>query len=473
MNDRYLGLSHSGWGKAMLEMFGLPTPPRLARPDGPWAGKPFEGQAVLIGAASTAEACGPLLAALHEAGATLRVVTEHAGLGRLKQAAAELKLTLAGNPQAAEGADRSFAAVFDATGLRGPDQVRELYDFLQPQIGALPSNGRVLVIGRVPAATANAAAAAAAAALVGFVKSLGKEVGRKGITVNLIELEKDGDRNFGGVLRFFLSKYSAYVTGQALRIGPAARGAAGAGWSQALAGKTALVTGAARGIGASISEVLAREGARIIGVDHPTQEGALAETMSKVNGSGLAVDITAKDAPDSIARAVADQGLDVIVHNAGVTRDKMLRNMPPHLWDMVLQVNLASILRMNDKLMPSAFRPGARMVCISSIGGIGGNAGQTNYGATKAGIIGYVAALAPEMAGKGGAVNAVAPGFIETQMTAQMPFGPREVGRRLAALGQGGLPSDIAEAVMFLGSPHAAGVNGRTLRVCGQNFFGA
>jgi 3-oxoacyl-[acyl-carrier protein] reductase len=477
MNDRYLELSQSGWGKSMLEMFGLPTPPRLARADGAWADRPFEGQAILVGAAAGSEACEPLLRTLDEAGAKLRVITELPGLPALKKAAAALKLNLAANPQPAEGADRAFALVFDATGLAGPDQLRELYDFFQPQIAALPSNGRALILGRAPEEADTPAAAAAAAALIGFAKSLGKEIGRKGTTVNLIELEAGADASVAGAVRFLLSKHSAYISGQVLRVGQALRGSTSQSWSQPFAGKSALVTGAARGIGASIAEVLAREGAHVIGVDHPTQEGALAETMAKVAGSGIAVDITAKDAADRIARAVSGNGtsggLDVVVHNAGVTRDKMLRNMPPHLWDMVLQVNLASIVRMNERFMDGVLKNGARMVCISSIGGIGGNAGQTNYGATKAGIIGYVAALADAMAKKGGAVNAVAPGFIETQMTAQMPLGPREVGRRLAALGQGGLPIDIAEAVMFLGSSHAAGVNGRTLRVCGQNFFGA
>ena len=473
MNDRYLELSHSGWGKSMLEMLGLPTPPRLLRADGPWQDKPFEGKAVLVGAASSGEACEPLLTALREAGAALRVVPEHPGLAPLKQAAAQLKLNLAGNPQPAEGADRAFALVFDATGLSRPEQLREVYDFFQPQIAALPSNGRVLILGRAPDAAPTPAAAAAAAALTGFTRSLGKEIGRKGSTANLLELGEDAEATIAGALRFFLTPHSAFVCGQVLRLTEPRRGTASAPWTQALAGRSALVTGAARGIGAAISEVLAREGAQVIGVDHPTQEGALAETMSKIGGSGLAVDITAKDAPVRIAASVADRGLDVVIHNAGVTRDKMLRNMAPHLWDMVLEVNLASILRMNDKFMEGALKPGARMVCISSIGGIGGNAGQTNYGATKAGIIGYVAAFAAEMAKRGGAVNAVAPGFIETQMTAQMPFGPREVGRRLSALAQGGLPQDIAEAVMFLASAHAVGVNGRTLRVCGQNFMGA
>ena len=474
MNDRYLDLSHSAWGKSLLEMFGLPTPPRLARAEEGWQDRPFDSRPVLVGAVSTAQACEPILSALHEAGANLRIVAEHPGLAPLKTAAAELKINLAGNPLPSEGADRSFALVFDATGVTRPEQLRELYDFFQPQIAALPSNGRVLILGRAPDAADGAAAAAASAALSGFTRSLAKEIGRKGSTANLLELGKDADDAVAGPIRFFLSKHSAYVCGQVLRLTSPPRGAKSPGqWAHGLAGKTALVTGAARGIGAAIAQVLAREGAQVIGVDHPTQEGALGETMSKVSGSGLAVDIAAKDAPSAIAKGLADRGLDIIVHNAGVTRDKMLRNMAPHLWDMVLEVNLASILRMNDKLIDAAFKPGARMVCISSIGGIAGNAGQTNYGATKAGVIGYVAAMAGDMAKRGGAANAVAPGFIETQMTAAMPMGPREVGRRLSALSQGGLPIDIAEAVAFLSSNHAAAVNGRTLRVCGQNFVGA
>ena len=151
----------------------------------------------------------------------------------------------------------------------------------------------------------------------------------------------------------------------------------------------------------------------------------------------------------------------------------MLRNMSPQLWDMVLDINLGAILRINDQLLKGALKDQARLVCISSIGGIGGNAGQTNYAATKAGVIGYTEALAAVLAKQGMAINAVAPGFIETQMTAAMPAANREVGRRINSLAQGGLPQDIAEAVTFLASPLAAGINGRTLRVCGQNWMGA
>ena len=212
-------------------------------------------------------------------------------------------------------------------------------------------------------------------------------------------------------------------------------------------------------------------------MDRPQEEGALGATLSKLNGVGLTLDITAANAAQRIIQECGERfgGLDIIVHNAGITRDKTLRNMPAVWWDQVIDVNLAAMVRINEKLLDSAnaLKPGARMVCVSSIGGIAGNPGQTNYGATKSGVIGYVRALAPEMAKRGGAVNAVAPGFIETQMTADMPAGPRVMGRLMSSLSQGGLPSDIAEAVGFLASPYAAGVNGRTLRVCGQHLVGA
>jgi 3-oxoacyl-[acyl-carrier protein] reductase len=212
----------------------------------------------------------------------------------------------------------------------------------------------------------------------------------------------------------------------------------------------------------------------VVGIDRPQEEGVLGQTLAGFNGLGLPLDITAPDAPARIAEELAKLGgADIVVHNAGITRDKMLKNMPGHFWDQVLDVNFGAILRINERLFDEGFNKGGRMVCISSIGGIGGNAGQTNYGATKAGVIGYVEALAPELARRGGAINAVAPGFIETQMTAAMPAVPREVGRRLSSLGQGGLPIDIAEAVTFFASPLAAAANGCTLRVCGQNFFGA
>jgi len=471
MNDRYFEFTHSPIGKAVAGLLGLPTPPRLRRADAPWAVQPLEGRYVLVGASTGATLSAPVLRAIAAAGGELRVVSDHVGLAPVKTAAAALNLKVHSNP-GAEGGPRNNAVLFDASGLSSPSQLRELYDFMQPVLRGIAGNGRVLVISRAPESIDAADAKTAATALRGFIRSLGKEVGKNGTTANLIEVPAAADEALDAPLRFFLSEHSAFVTGQVLTLS-APVGAATA-LPGSLEGRIALVTGAARGIGASISETLAREGAKVIGLDHPSAEGSLGETMAKIGGMGLAIDVTAPDAATRIAAEVCTDfgGLDVVVHNAGITRDKMLRNMPPHFWDTVLNINLGAIVSINEGLLKNGFNDGARVVCISSISGIGGNAGQTNYGASKAGIIGYVEAMAPVFARRGGAINAVAPGFIETAMTAAMPLGPREIGRRINSLSQGGLPQDIAEAVTFFASRAAGAINGRTMRVCGQNFFG-
>ena len=473
MSDRYLDFTHSSFGKSFAGLLGLPTPPRLKRAREAWAAAPLSDRPVLFGAASESTLCEPLLRELAGAGAIVRVVPELPGLAAIKPAAVAASVSLAGHPAADNGEPKPAALVFDASGLSSPAQMRELFDFFQPVVRQLASNGRVLVVSRAPAARDDVYGKTVSTALRGFVRSLAKEVGKNGSTANLLEVEAGGENALGAPLRFFLSEHSAYVSGQLLEVGKGPRGLVGLPGS--LQGKVALVTGAARGIGAAISEVLAREGAQVVGMDHPSAEGGLGETMARIGGVGLALDVTAPDAADRIIAETHERfgGLDIVVHNAGVTRDKMLRNMPPHFWDLVLNINLGAILRINDGLLKKGLKDGARIVCISSIGGIGGNAGQTNYGSTKAGVIGYVDALAATMAKRGGGINAVAPGFIETAMTAAMPVGPREVGRRINSLSQGGLPQDIAEAVAFLASPAAAGVNGSTLRVCGQNWFGA
>ena len=475
MSDRYLEFANSPLGKSIATSLGLPAAPRLRRAKSGYAAQPLAERAVLFGGGSKGELSAGVLAALHGAGATVQIVPSHPGLHPIKQAAAAAGIVLKSEPGVEDRAANAFAMVFDASGVEGPASLRELYDFYQPRVGRIPSNGRVLVLSRAPAENKDAAARAASQALRGFVRSFAKEVGKKGITVNLLEVGRDADALLAGPLRFFLSEHAAFITGQVLPLGaPFAAAKALKEFEAPLAGKVAVVTGAARGIGAAIAATLAREGAQVVGIDRPQEEGVLGQTLAAFNGLGLPLDITAADAPARIVEELGKLGgADIVVHNAGITRDKMLKNMPAHFWDQVLDVNFGAILRINDKLLAGGLKDGGRLVCISSIGGIGGNAGQTNYGSTKAGVIGYVEALAPELARRGGAINAVAPGFIETQMTAAMPAVPREVGRRLSSLGQGGLPIDIAEAVTFFASPLAAAANGCTLRVCGQNFFGA
>ena len=474
MSDRYLEFTQGSFGKSFSALLGLPAPPRLSRAKDGFSQQPLQGAAALVGGSSNAIFAAPVLEALKACGASIQIRSEHAGLAPLKAAAADSKIALVNAPANGEG-EAARVLVFDASGVSSVSDLRQVYEFFQPQMAGLPSQARVVVLSRAPEGVEDPATAACNAALVGFVRSLAKELGRKGSTANLLQVAAGGEDHLEGPMRFFLSGHSAFVTGQVLPVVAAPQGCKPGPWVSPLAGKVALVTGASRGIGAAIAETLAREGAQVVGLDVPQAEGHLAKTMAAINGAGLAVDITANDAPETIARELNDRfgGVDIVVHNAGITRDKLLRNMKPQHWDMVLGVNFGAILAINERLLDGVLRKGGRMVCISSIGGIAGNAGQTNYGATKSAVIGYVAALAPMLAKQGIAANAVAPGFIETQMTAAMPMMHREVGRRLNSLSQGGMPQDIAETVAFLASGHATGVNGATLRVCGQNWVGA
>jgi 3-oxoacyl-[acyl-carrier protein] reductase len=199
----------------------------------------------------------------------------------------------------------------------------------------------------------------------------------------------------------------------------------------------------------------------------------LRQVAERVGGEAIELDIAAPDAPERIAERVAD-GLDVLVHNAGVTRDRTIARMPEERWTELMEINLSSEERINDALLEAGLlSDNGRIVCVSSMSGIAGNAGQTNYATSKAGVIGMVEALAPELAERGSTINAVAPGFIETQMTAAMPIGPREAGRRMSSLSQGGLPADVAETIAWLASPASTGVNGNVIRVCGQHLLGA
>ena len=307
------------------------------------------------------------------------------------------------------------------------------------------------------------------------MRSVGKEA-RKGATAQLIYVGNKAESQIESTLRFYLSPKSAYVSGQVVRIGATALDADGIDWELPLSGRFALVTGASRGIGRSIAKVLARDGAHVIGLDVPALESELEETIGELGGSTIVLDVTDDDAPARIASYLLENhgGVDVVVHNAGVTRDKTLGRMDEARWDLVLQVNLTAQERINEELLArEAIRQNGRIVCVSSMSGIAGNAGQTNYATSKAGVIGMVESTAPQVAGSGLTINAVAPGFIETQMTAAMPIATREAGRRMNSLAQGGLPVDVAETIAWFASPATGGVNGNVVRVCGQSLVGA
>jgi len=475
MADKILEFVHTSTGKQIAAALGLPVPPMLKRAKAGYAEKSLANANALVGASAFGPVATAVVKGLNAMGASIKVSADLAGLDGIKQAAAKAKVDVSIS-QADNGVPENVY-VLDVTAAANVADLRLLYDFFNPRLRKVPSNSRIVVIGRPRGDCKDALAETAQSSLPGFIRSLAKESGKNGTTANLIQVKTGAENGVEGALRFFLSPHSAFVTGQVLPVVGAPKGVKVAAFSEKpLTGKLAVVTGAARGIGAAIAEVLAREGATVIGVDRPADESTLGATMSSIGGIACPLDITDADAGKKLAAVAAGKGgkIDIIVHNAGITRDKMMRNMAAHLWDMVLDVNLGAIVRCNDQLLAGdAFGANARIVCISSIGGIAGNAGQTNYAATKSAVIGYVDAMAKQLEGKGISINAIAPGFIETQMTAAIPVVTREVARRLSSLSQGGLPVDIAEAVTFMASPLAAGVNGATLRVCGQNLVGA
>ena len=479
MADKILEFVHTSTGKQIAAALGLPVPPMLKRAKAGYAEKPLVNLNALVGASDFSPVATSVVKALNAMGASIKVSADLAGLEGIKQAAIKAKLDVTIS-QADNGVPEN-AYVLDVSTAASVADLRLLYDFFNPRLRKVPSNSRIVVIGRTSGDCKNAVAETVQSSLPGFIRSLAKETGKNGSTANLIQVKSGAENGIEGALRFFLSPHSAFVTGQVLPVVGAPKGVKVAAFAvKPLTGKVAVVTGAARGIGAAIAEVLAREGATVIGVDRPADESTLGATMSGIGGIACPLDITDADAGSRLAAVAANAltdkcgKIDIIVHNAGITRDKMMRNMASHLWDMVLDVNLGAIVRCNEQLLAGdAFGANARIVCISSIGGIAGNAGQTNYATTKSAVIGYVDAMAKQLEGKGISINAIAPGFIETQMTAAIPVVTREVARRLSSLSQGGLPVDIAEAVTFMASPLAVGVNGATLRVCGQNLVGA
>ncbi len=440
MSDLYAQLVNSPPGKLIAPRVGLPRPTTLKRRS---AGEPKAVGAVLVGAASG---------------------------GRLGKAIEQL-LGDIGAPRPEKSDSPVEALVFDATGISDSTELVELQRFFHPNVKRIERSGRVIVLGTPPSGLP-VRAATAQRALEGFTRSLGKEIGR-GIAVQLIYVAESAEDQLDSTLRFLLSPRSAYVSGQVIRIGQGVAKAPRLEWEKPLDGCRALVTGASRGIGEAIAETLHRDGAELILLDVPALAADLASVGKRLDAETIELDITDADAPATIVERLSG-GVDIIIHNAGVTRDRTIAKMPEDRWASLMEINLSSEERINDELLHrDLLRANGRIVCVSSMSGIAGNSGQTNYATSKAGVIGMVEALAPELAKRGATINAVAPGFIETQMTDAMPIAIREAGRRMNSMSQGGLPVDVAETIAWFASPASTGVNGNVVRVCGQSLLGA
>lgn len=447
MSDSYLTFVNSPWGRRLAQAAGLPQPLPLQRHR--------SGQQSLV---------NPVIVA---------------GAGRLMTQVQRVFSdtdTVAATPATlnAPSTVKVQGAVFDASGLASLEQLDELYRFFHCNARRLGQHARVVVLGTAPEHCADLPQAVAQRALEGLVRSLAKEL-RRAITVQLLYVAPGAENALDSSLRFFLSRRSAYVSGQVVRVHAPVDGHVTVNWDKPFAGRRALVTGASRGIGLAIAQVLARDGAHVVCVDVPQAHDALQQAAGAVNGSALPLDITAPVATSLLQAHVSQYGaFDVVVHNAGITRDKTIAKMNESAWQSVLAVNLQAPLCLSNALLEcEGLNPGGRIVCVSSISGIAGNLGQSNYATSKAGVIGLVQGLAPRAATQQVTVNAVAPGFIETQMTARIPLMIREAGRRMNSLSQGGQPIDVAETIGWLAHPASGGVNGQVVRVCGQSLLGA
>ena len=444
MTDRLLSFVQHPVGRRIARWLNLPQPMPLARLHKAWTAAELAGRSVLAIAPGSTAPLPSLLAAIVDQG---------------------------GLPSG-DGPVRTL--VIDATGCRDVAALRVMFEQTQLAMGRVAPGGRILAL--TSAGVMSAAEAACLQAVPGFVRALAKEVGRRGATANALVLQEGAASmaSLAGALRFFGTDRSAYVSGQVLAW---RKDLVAAVADDGIDGRVpvAIVTGAAGGIGAATARRLSRDGMRVLCVDVPAARQPLEALVREIGGSLLAADLTAPGAAAELVDAARRlQGVDVLVHNAGITRDRTLARMSAAEWDAVMALNLGAILAIDAGLDEAGlFNAGAREVCLSSISGIAGNAGQTNYSAAKAALIGYVGARAATLDQRGGTINAVAPGFIETAMTRRMPLMVREAGRRLNSLKQGGTPADVAEAIAFLASPGAHPLTGQVLRVCGQSLLGA
>jgi len=363
--------------------------------------------------------------------------------------------------------------VLSCVGMQTIEDLEDLYTNIKNTVSKIKANGRVVIVSKEDKTSVTTFTIQKS--IDAFSRALSKEIGgKKGITVNQLKITNE-EVTASAVVNasiFFLSDKSSFITGQVVDVSNANTDTL-TSIEGLLQGKIAIVTGGARGIGAAAARVLHREGATVIIVDVPQAADDAQALAAELNGDSYLLDISQATAAKELQKYIIEKygKLDILVNNAGITRDKTIAKMSIDQWRSVLNVNLKAVIQLTEIFIENGFSKDAKVVSLSSISGISGNVGQTNYSLTKAGVIGFSQALAAT--NKNIFANAVAPGFIETKMTENLPFFIKEGGRRLSTLKQGGKPEDVAELIGFLASPLSNGINGQCVRVCGGNMIGA
>ncbi|HRP70045.1 MAG TPA: 3-oxoacyl-ACP reductase [Turneriella sp.] len=468
MQDIILSAAKNPLLRNLFSQVGLPTPVPLMRQKDAWVNESLHNKKIVYWGSSS-ENNNALLTPLLEAGG--EIYTDSKTNDALKKIATRVGTEIRAVSKLAEH-DRVYALVLDASALKTPDSFQTFYEFFNAHLARVEQNGRILVV----STCARGSDLVHECAIEGFIRSIAKEVGAKAITANALLGEVKDEKALATPVLFFLSRSSCYVSGQILHLSATATAPKEIQRAQALKGKVALVTGAARGIGEKIARALAREGARVVCLDREQEGDALARVARSIDGYIFHQDLSEANAAEKISQYFKTKfkGCDILIHNAGITQDKTLKKMPKEKWQRVIDINLKAPIAITEQMLKDkSLNDGCRVVCLSSIAGIAGNFGQTNYATSKAGLRGYVASMATTLAKTHSTINAVAPGFIETKMTETIPLVTREAGRRLNNLGQGGHPEDVAEVICFLSQPGVFGVNGETLRVCGGSILGA
>jgi len=471
MNDILLELEKNPLTKQIATSIGIPLPPILKRYKGPWKERILEDKKINVGGYGKTIVQDILATTLLKAGAQIYI--DPSIEQQVRSIYEEIRKGIGGI--FLQEQEKYHALVFDATGIQNPDELKSIYYFFHNNIRKLASNGRILIIAKAEEDQKTIEGAVCSKGLEGFTRSIAKEIGKKGSTANIIYVREKAEERIEGVVRFILSELSAFVDNQVFRVSNLAKAPKEIAFYRSLDRKNILITGAARGIGEKTAELIAQEGANVILLDHPLAGEDLGKVAERLNGYPILDDLMDPESYARITDKIKEKfgKLDGVVHNAGITRDKTIANMKEEQWDQVLQVNLKAILGLNRSLLDNVLDDFSHIVCLSSISGIAGNFGQTNYSLTKAALIGFVKHLSEQVGKRGITVNAVAPGFIETKMTAVLPLFVKEAGRRLSNLSQGGLPEDVGQLITFLISPGSYGITGQVIRVCGGALLGA